>query len=256
MASEIFVGDITQVVLPSGKIVDIRENNGGDDELLSKISSAKNGENINIFLSGIIEKDYELEKKPLAGDVAGYLNKDRYYLMFKQRLINYGNILKYKYKGDRDEQEYEYEEDLTTLDGNLGDSEYKPKSGEQISKYPFGNQRVIEFTTSKKKKFRFHVVDGIMEYQATKADMDDYTKNTPLYERQIEEFVDGKWQRVFHFKHCSSREVAEVRTFVEKCDEQFQPIISFKSKEGNFYQIPLFSIPTFFYPEAEIEITM
>lgn len=248
----IFIGKETKVTCPSGKVVSIRETNGEDDELLSSIADAQTGENVLKFLSNIITQDEDLKRKPLTSEVGEYLVNDKYYLLFKQRIINHGNEFQFEYKCQNSQcgKSTKYTEDLNELDGDLGDPEYKPNLI-SVFKYPNGDKKELEFTTSSGKKVKYALLTSLLEYKKLGQAEGNNNKNTPLYEREIKLWNNNEWQLITQFRMFSSREMDQIRANVVANDKQFDPISEFKCKHCNTpYAIAVMAIPAFYYPEG------
>src|SRR5882757_6071304 len=154
-SSMFFTGDEHEITLPSGKMVTIRESNGEDDGILSKIKSAQDGSNIYNYLANIILKDHDTQDKPLAADLMEWLSNDKYYLLFKQRIINLGPTFTFLHTCENKDckKKSEYEEDLSILDGDLSQKNYK-STGDQVAPYPSGKNKQIEFVSSRKNRFQ------------------------------------------------------------------------------------------------------
>ncbi|HEU4607084.1 MAG TPA: hypothetical protein VFS31_03175, partial [Chitinophagaceae bacterium] len=63
---------------------------------------------------------------------------------------------------------------------------------------------------------------------------------------------ENKWQRITHFGFLPSRVLTEVRDIVYKLDPEFNPLIHFKTPKGEPAAVPLFNMPTFFWPKGQI----
>lgn len=241
------LGNTWKETVPSGKIWEIRETTGEDDAILSKISDAMDGANINNFLANIIVGP----EKPLAEDILTWPINDKYVLLFKWRVRNLGYEFQFKDSDPNDKKKrvVDYTEDLTELDGDLADKDYKPKPN-QLYKYPNGTSTHIEFKISTGKQFRFKIMTGIEEKAADDLPKDSTNKNTPLLVRQLEIFKGQKWEKVLNFHHVTSLEMKELRGSVDKYDRQWDPIITVTNPYTNLIRsFPLFALPTFFFPE-------
>lgn len=243
--SLIYMGDSTDVELLSGKKVKIRETNGDDDAILSKIKDASDGSNINNFLANIIEMDYDLARKPLSTDILDWLVNDKYYLLFKQRMINQGKDFLFTNECKQCKAKNEFTEDLGVLD-ELANRDYK---------YKLGKEKIAEFTISSGQKLRIHLLDGYLEKEGLDKVEGETNQNTSLTNRHIEIFEAGSWVRLFSFGRFKSKVMGEIRGFVKRHDTQFEPIVHFPCpKCETAYSVPLMYIPVFFYPEGETQM--
>lgn len=257
----VFTGQEHEITLPTGRVITLRETNGDDDELLSRLKDAKSGDSVFNFLANITNMDSIVKKKPLVSDLMGWPVSDRYYALFKQRVINQGPLLKFDFicqtpdcPTQRDgEKAQEFEYDLNEFDGDLSNSEYKPSLITQVKKYPLGSTKQIEFETSSKKKLRYKILDGILEKKTLDEPADNRHKNSHLYLRELEIFSGGSWILLTHFKMFPSREMSEIRRHVDDHDPFFQPSVKFTCPTCKTpYSIPLFDIPVFYWPEERI----
>lgn len=239
--SLIYKGELTTITLLSGREVVIRETNGEDDGILSRLKDASDGTNVHNFLAGIIEEDKSLGgKKPTAADIMDWLVNDKYYLLFKQRLINQGPEFLFRNKCQNCKKENEFVEDLKVID----------EEAKEKYKYPFKDKKEIEITTSRGHRIRIHLLDGFAEKEGLSVQSNETNnQNTSLIARHIELYDNNQWIRIFDFKRFPSKEMSEIRGFIKKNDTQFDPIVTFTCSCGREYSAPLLFIPVFFYPE-------
>lgn len=245
-----FEGRTTEITLPSGRVVKIRETNGADDDILSSINAAADGSNTYNFLASIILHDSEQDGKPTANDLKNWLINDKYGLLFKQRVFVHGYDLKFKATCIECETESEYEEDLKKWDTDLKINDANDKA---IARYPLGKTMVEEFITSSGKKFKYALLNGILEKKAL--ELKDATKNSSLVIRNLQVENKGEWALVTHFGGFGSKEMIEIRSHVKINDKQFDPVINFNCSNPmckKDYSVSLFQIGSFFYPEEMI----
>ena len=262
MDNLVFKGQEHELVLPSGRKIVIRETNGDDDEMLSNLKDAKSGDNLTNFLANIVVSDSLIPvKTPTTVDVLAWPVSDRYYALFKQRIINQGHLMKFDFicqaedcpsqkSGDK---AIAMEQDLNEYDGDLADSNYKPVLVTSVKKYPNGTKSLVEFETSSKKKLRFKILNGILQKKQLDDTGANSNKNSQLYIREIELYTGGNWIILTHFKMFPSREMSEIRKLVEDSDPFFYPMVKFNCPHCKTpYSLPLFEIPVFYWPEERI----
>lgn len=252
--SMIFTGEEHEVTLPSGKVVTIRESNGEDDAILSRVKNAMDDTHVYNYLASIITMDHSTKAKPVAADLLEWLVNDKNYLLFKQRIINLGPELELIHTcEDTDcKSKNHYSEDLSEMDGDLGQKNYTPNE-KQVYKYPSGEKRVIEFTSTKNHQFKFELLTGLI--QRANADVPESKRdiNQILTGRNLKVFENNKWLDLFDFRRFSSKEMNEIRKYVLDQDKPFEPMVSFECpKCQRPYQQNLFFIPVFFYPGVQI----
>lgn len=259
--SAVFTGKISEIILPSSRIVKVRETNGDDDEILSNLGEAANGQSVMNFLANIVLEDSIKGGKPLVGDILNWPVSDRYYLLFKQRLINRGDLLEFSFvcqtrdcPSQKDGEKVQpLEEDLKQFDGDLSDPNYKPFGLHQPIKYPFGNSPIVELKLSSEKLLRYKILTGVLEQKQLALPADKTTKNTKLTIRELELYQNGNWVIQLNFKAFSSREMTEIRKNIDISDPLYDPIVKYHCPVCKTpYQIPLLAIPSFYWPEDQM----
>lgn len=256
----IYQGTSQDIMLPDGRIVTVRETDGDDDDLLSRLGDVLTGENIFHLLASITLNDQLLGRRPTIEDIKAWPSNNKLYLVFKQRLMNHGNVLKFHHTCQADScSDYinsvarEYNDDLEQFDGDLANEEWESKNLFAIRKYKKGATESVEFKTASGKELRFKILTSILEKKGLETNEDNTSRNTKLVVRELEIKVKEKWLRVHKFNIFSSKEASEVRAKVIEYDNPFEPVIKFKCVNCKQpYQLPLFSIPTFYFPEDMI----
>lgn len=252
--SLIFTGEEHEITLPSGKVVTIRESNGEDDGILSKVKDASDNTNILNYLSSIIVEDHDLKTKPKPSDILDWLSNDKWYLLLKQRIINLGPefVVINTCGNPKCKTKTEYVEDLSEMDGDLSQKDYKAK-GIQVYPYAYGQKKTLEYTTSRKNAFQFDLLTGLLERKLNDVPDSDRDLNQVLLARNIKLFSGGKWIPLFDFRRFPSKEMNELRGYVIKQDKVFEPRVTFECPKCNLQQEAIiFNINVFFYPGAEI----
>lgn len=255
----LFTGATHEIFLPSGRLVTIRETNGNDDEILSKLSDAS-GDGVINFLANIVLKDSYLGDKPQVSHILDWHASDKYYLLFKQRLINRGSELEFKHecqnpKCPSNQPHFDsakvttYQQDLNLFDGDLKNPEFKPHEN-QPHVYPHGKNKEVEFVISSQKKFKISILTSILEKVQLEQPVETITKNTVLTARNLQVWSNQQWVPIKYFGPFSSKELSEVRKQVMLIDPLFDPVVSFNCQYcGQSYRVPLLGIPVFFWPE-------
>lgn len=243
-------------------MVTIRETNGEDDDILSNLGEILKGHHVNNFIANIVMEDKKLNRKPTVEDIIKWPTNNKNYVLFKQRLINHGNDLKFQHKCPNvncknylEDKVQRLEDTIDKFDGNLADEKYVPKNSFSIRKYKPGNDVMVEFETSSNKKFRFKILTGELEQNELEIDEGSISRNTKLLIRELELFNKNSWSRLENFRSIPSREMKEVRQKVIDMDPTFDPIINFNCPSCKApYQLPLFQIPNFYFPEDMISM--
>lgn len=257
-APVIFLGGNTDIILPSGNKVTIREPNGEDEEMMSRMSDSKDGSNFINYLASIIEKDYALDAKPLPSQIMEWPMADKYYLLFAQRVIHSGSNLNFTHlcqNGDcanEHPEGFPIEQDLNEFDGELGNPDYKPGPN-QIKPYPGGGARQIQFTLASGRKLRFKILNSILENKQLAITEAGVTRNLPVSLRELEEEVQGKWVLVTQFRSFSRPEMAAIRKKVLESESTFEPVIHINCPYCKTHNIiHVMGIPAFYYLEEMI----
>lgn len=266
------VGNTLKIMLPSQFSVTIREQNGEDDDILSKVSDCEDTTALHNFISGIIIKNDQLssDKYTTSNDIKKWRLKDKYYLALKSRIFSLGPELHFEHACERDGcgKTTPYDEDLSKYDWDL--TKPLPKEGSEeydkfmeshdlkymITPYPRDTETHRILTLSSGKIIRYKYLDGIGEKSTLEVDKSSISKNLELTARSIElkldgeAKVEGKWQKLTNFKLFTAREMRQIRIDVKKHDSQFDIRSEVKcSKCGNIVILPLISFTNFFFPE-------
>jgi hypothetical protein len=249
----------TTVTLPDFTKVTIRETNGEDDDVISKISDSKDNQAALKFLSSII-----VEPKTSVTDVAAWPLNKKYYLLLKSRIHSLGNILKFKYawpdETTKDLVDTNYVEDLSKYDTDLEAlslmDEAKQKEAiekltpYQIKPFPFRELKEIMVKLDNGREIKFNLMDTESENKSIGTDLEEFSINDELRLRKFSTKDDtGAWVEVQNFRPFSSREMAAIRKVVREADPQFlmpMDIENPKTKERT--QVPLIRLADFFFP--------
>lgn len=240
--------------LPSGFDVTIREQNGNDDDILSKVSNLKDGSSMGKFLSAII-----IEPKLSMETINNWKARDKYYAIFKSRVFSLGESVTFKHKCSNTNcgKETDWEEDLTQFDNDFmveplkpEDEGYKEPNKYQIQKYPNGDLPTHEINLSSGKKVRFTYKNGESERKLLDIKENDISKNTELLIRNLEFFDNLKWQKVQHFGLFNPKDMVEIRNNVKLFDSDWDAVAELNCPHcHNTDLISLVTQPTFFFPE-------
>ena len=252
-ALPIFTGKESEIFCPDTRTVRVRETNGNDDSNLSRLSEAESGESLINFLADIVLWDSKLNRKPLAGDILNWPINTRTYTLFKQRILNHGPLMTFKKTcpDSKCKLETTYEVDIQEdHDNDLNE----PKPGRnRIQLYPKGSEEVIEFTISSGKRLRFFIMTGVLEKASLDMPRDTQDQNTKLILRRLQIFNADQWISVTSFHGFSSREMGEIRAYVEKYDPQFMSDVHVTSPKCKLQDsVPLLFIPDFYFPVPQI----
>lgn len=248
LQSPIFTGDIKQITLPSGNVVSVREINGEDEALLQDNSEDILG--LDRFLTAIVQYDGNVKRKPYIADIQDWLPMDRYYAIFKIRLISQGKEMDIHNECSNDKcgHEQDYQIDLSTFDADLGNPDVIPGK-DAVPRYPLGNQRTVEMVTSSSKVVRYEILTSKGEVDFLELPEQDQTTKELLKIRNASmKDQSGTYILLKSFQQFSSIEMREIRKSIDENDGSWAPIeklVCPKCKQKHFLNLLL--QPTFFY---------
>lgn len=243
------------LILPSGRKVTIREQNGEDDEVLSNASAAEEGMSINNFISVIVVKDSKTGGKLTPDDVLAMRLRDKYYILIAARIFSLGDTLRFTYKWPDMDKPTPYMENLNIFIWDfhkpfpdMESDEYKES---YIKPYMVDELHHIQ-TLSTGKIIRWDYADGYSEKFLLELSHTDRTKNSELYARRLsikhgEEFIEVKT-----FKSFSPKEMLEIRREIELLDgsAEMSTEIPHPQKKGVSLMHPIIASEDFFYPQV------
>lgn len=247
----VHIGDTKEVLMPGGFTIRIREINGNDEDILSRLGDSQNGTALHKFLASVIVGS-SLDRKVTEDDVASWRVRDKYYALYQVRRHSLGDTLTFEYRFQDDK--------VFGFDYNLAEFDYDfrqgppPKKGEPgydpriIQPYP--EEEHYEGTTSKGQKFRFKYLTGLDELAALTRDQANMGINEKLKARHFEVLLpNGTWTKVENFAAFPTRIMSEFRTAVDKYDPDFLLNIELVHPEKRIKETAsLFMVADFFFP--------
>jgi len=236
---------------PSGFDVTIREQNGEDDEIISKMKNSTDGSAVNKFLANIITS-HNGTKVTHEGIIL-WKNKDKYYTLLKSRIFSLGGTITYKHQCVNLEcqKESTFEENLNLYDRDFSKplEESEIDFQYQVTPYVNGEKLEEELTLSSGKKIKYKYLNGESEKQLLAANKDEISKNTELLVRGIQWFHEEKWQLLLNFRSLSSKDMREIRENIKKFDLPFDAVSEVKCPFcQNRDKISLMAQADFFFP--------
>jgi len=252
---------IDDLVLPSGLKVSVRETNGEDDEVISRLAKLEDGTSLSEYLTGVIQAGPDGRRMSLE-EVGQLKLRDRQFILLVVRILSLGKTLKFKHECQSPScirkreagtyQEFIWEDDLTQFIQDLSKPVEVGKNGINrhcVEPYPDGNQQIFEFILSDNEtKIKFKALTGDLENKGPTSE-EDLNQNSPLYQRELEIFDDGKYVRPSTFRGIPSRKMAEIRNIITKHDGYWQPITEIKCPHcKTIKKANVLSITDFFFP--------
>ena len=258
-AEHLMYGKLKELVLPSGYTATIREQNGNDDDIISNQATARDLTNMNMFISSLVIETnlpFAIGGKLSIESVRKMLLRDKYFILFSSRIHSMGNDIKFTYDwGSEEGGIVNYTDDLNNYIWDY--TKPVPEIGEK-DYYQYRIQaynhdlayKPFEHQLSSGKLIRFKHLDGHSELYLMKLPIDQQTKNMELKARDLEQKIDGEWQKVENFMFFSKRDMAELHKIVGSLDPNFNGITELENPlTQEVIKFPIISAKDFFYPE-------
>ena len=251
-------GKLADLLLPCGTKVTIREQNGNDDDVISSPGSDKDlSLPLNKFIAGLILKhDFNFKSKEVITmkEVLDIPLRSKYFILLASRIFSISPTIKFRWDWKNGKPPVAYEEDLTVYlwDYNRDfPSEMDPDYfSERIQPYPPSNfDKYRELELSSGKKIRYKYLDGHGENYLLGLSENERAINSPLKARELNIWLEGDWSPVTNFKDFKNYEMSEIRRDIDINDKPFDGFTNITNPyNGEALQIPLLSIPDFFFP--------
>ncbi len=231
-------------MLPHGITVTIREQHGGDDEVLSKMKNVNDGSTIVKFVAGIVTS-VDGEKKALTeSDIRKWPLRSVYYVLVKSRVFSLGNIISFKHKCSRTScaKETSYDEDLSIFLAPGGE-----KKPHEYRDFP-----AVNFKLSSGKEIEFDILTPEHEKSMLAMPQDSLSLNSKLVVRNLRvKENNGAWTTVRVFNIFTAREMGEIREKVGKSDPEFDLSMDIPCPVcGNLDKVSILAEPNFFFPQG------
>jgi len=187
---------------PSGRLFEIREQNGEDEEIITNPVDSKNLMNLTKYISAIVVKTNATKSGRLTIEDALKLPLlDRYCILFNSRIFSLGEEVEFTYKWDNKDS-VTYSQDLREF---LFDYAVLPTEQEMEEKpnaipyYP-GRKGEDGFTLmqyteelNSGKVIQFELMDGEKESQMVQLSPSKLTRHSTLLLRNLKLKVDDKF---------------------------------------------------------------
>lgn len=252
----------TTFIIPTGEEITIRETNGEDEDVISRVGDASNGASINKYISRIIRGTNIPGKTSMSElDVKNWPLANKYFTLLKSRLQNAGNLLVFEFTCPHCSYKHPtpFEEDLSIYDWDLSKGnppEDDPHSATRIRKYPMGGQTEFKYTLTSGREISFELLSGKSEEYSLNKRREDISKNDELRSRKLKfKSEQGEWVEVENFRTFSTKEMSQIRGLVNKVDISFNmesTITCQNPRCGIISTVPLIAIPAFFFPTEQI----
>jgi len=242
--------NVETFTLPSNKKVSIRERNGEDEDVLSKLQNNTDGLAFDLFLQAIII-DYDGKGRLTLDEVRAFRIRDKYYLLYKSRVQSLGKEIEFKHTFQGTQEPIFFTEDLSIFDADLSKELLGDLRKEQIHPYatnPADNR--FSFTISSGKECRMEYLTSFQESKVLEKETSQLSINEKLRIRSFElKDSNGVWRKIERFNLLLSKEMIEIRKKLEEFDSEFGLLIKIKHpNKGMVEEVSLFLYEDFFFP--------
>lgn len=254
-------GQTLKFTLPSLKYwVEIREQNGADDDILSNEALAKDLTNLDVFISSLVlntNLPVASNKKTLsASDVKLLALRDKYYIVFMSRIHTIGDVVRIKYDwGQNNGGQVEYivnlrEEFIWNFDMDFPEEGSSNYLKSLIKPYDTDPYELLEFTLVTGKHLRFKPLNGESEKYLMKLNIDQQTKNSEIKARSLQLNMDSDWIKIENFQMFTKKEMIEINSYVSVLDPNMNANTELENpKDGSILNYPVIATVDFFFPE-------
>lgn len=251
-------GTVKTFITPSGFSVTIREQNGEDDDVLSKPKDTVDGTSVVKFVAGIVIDTDLTPNGKITLDVARALKPcDKYFIMIASRIFSIGQFIKFSYQWEGDSEPIEYTEDLGLYIWDYGNKELKfPVIGDEdyfqfrIAPHLHGKSMTREVTLSSQKVIRYKFMNGGGEKYLMGLGEDGYSVNAEIFARSLELKIGEKFVIVQSFKVFSTTDMREMRNDISDNDPEVVLIseLGHPKDPKKLINYPIIASNDFFFP--------
>lgn len=268
-AEELAYGKTKRLLLPSGRQLTIREQNGEDDEILSNPVDAEDGTNFDKFIAAIVVKaSWKNEGRITKEEASQLLLKDRYFIVMSSRIHSLGKEIQFTYDWGPDPSKggkQNYSEDLTRYVWDYSKEFPEPyiiKDGKVIPNPDYDAQRIppypenayddFIFTLSTGKVIKVNLMTGLSEKYMMKLPPEQLTKLAELKAMNLSLKTPDGWEKVENFTMFSANEMREIRGYVSELDKTYIATTEIENPRnpGQILKYPIMQGSDFFYPEG------
>lgn len=229
---------------PDGKKYTIREQNGEDEDVLSKVSKTDMLAPIHNFLSRVI---VEPNLSPYA--VEKLKNRVKYYILLRSRIFSLGHVIAFEHTFKNDPIPTLMEQDLTEFIWDFDDADPFPKNPSEmiIKPYPKDAEDYFLFELSSGVECRMQYANGIAEKKVLAIPEKDLSINVEILARGFEIKREGEWIAIENFKTFTSRQMGEIREQIRKNDPDFTGIVEVSNGDKIEF-VNILTTRDFFFP--------
>lgn len=244
----------TIFTVPSGKTFEVREQNGEDEDILSRPQDLQDLMYLSKFISAIVVHTDATESGKLSVKEALDLPLlDRYCILIKARIFSIGPDLDFTYTWPNMKEPCNYSEDLTQYVFD----DYSKVTEEEIIAKPNAiplysdpeNLKGRVVTLSSGKVISFDCATGTSEAAIFALPEEERSNNKNYIYRNLKLEVDGKMEKVTNFSMFNPKDMAEIRKIMISQDPTWLGVTDIPHPNGrDNIQLPILAIPSFFFP--------
>lgn len=247
---------------PSRFKVTVREQNGADDDILTKMKDNKDGTAMHKYIAQIITECEGYTKPLTSEDIAKWKVRDKYYVVYKSRRFSLGDELTFDHLFEGDIIPHNFTEDLGKYDWDFSKDKNPKTKGEDgydpniFQPYPLEVKEyapeltLVRRSTQNEWKIRYKYLTGVAEREALGMNIEEMAINDKLRLREIElSRTSNAWQSIEVFDMLSADEMRQIRTHLALHDPDFNmttevknPLTGAKEKPG------IMQVDGFFFP--------
>lgn len=253
--NETLMGQVMTFTAPSGITYTIREQNGGDDDILSNPQEARDLTNLSRFIAAIVIKCSLKENGKLSVEDAKNLPiLDRYCILFKSRIFSLGKDMELEYdwgkeNGGKLAYTIDLEDFLFNDYANLPSEEEMDSKPDAIPYYSVESSKDIPIVLKSGREVIFDLMTGVSEGYLLTLPLEKRTKNQELIARNLRVKLNDKWEKVTNFTNFSVKDMMEIRQAVAQADPIFRGTTTLENPHnGDKAEISLIGVSSFFYP--------
>jgi hypothetical protein len=253
---------VFETTLPTGRVLSFREQNGDDDEILSRIGDSESGDGVTKFVQAIVKQEAGKSKNFSLNEIDLWPIRDKYALLIKSRIQSLGPKVEFKHTCSKCKKETAVEEDLSIFDWDFKQPFPNPKldpeayTAHSKACRPYNMSLLKEghiyLTLSSGKEVRYKYLDGAGEKIILATAKEDLNLNLQLTARGLEwKNENNKYQKVERFNIFSAKDMADIRRSYNNLDPAFEGISELPCQHCK--QIDLVNIvmqPDFFFPQG------
>ena len=262
-------GFVYDLLLPCGHTVTLREQNGNDDDIISSFNKGEiESTSFNRFVASLVvahnffpTPEGKIQSLSL-NDVLNIPLRSKYFMILASRIYSLGPNLLFEWDWKDGNPPVPYEDDLTQYIWDYTEPfpeiEEETYNKERIKPYNLlrnSDSGEIDFfrylTLKSGKNIRFNLLDGHGENYLLKLPMDKRTANAVIKARNLYLLIEekGDYVKVQNFKSFSTRDMIEIRAFVDREDSVFEGLTEIENpNNGEIQNLPLLHVPDFFFP--------